>query len=217
MERVVLRGSEGKGSLDIYEALDQETIREIKRKTGDFFSASSPMPPFLPPQKRTDPLRDHFETLSPWLAFFNIWTSYLKAKGWDGSVDLEAFETARRMRQEIHFLETIDEQVRVLDQIPTERMIRFLKKVHRWDEYSDAYVQAYLRGELADWMAGTGDFPSRCAPVIDDRDTVFFERMQPFIEKGETAVFLGAPHLKGVCRMMENDGHRVKQLREDDA
>jgi uncharacterized protein YbaP (TraB family) len=152
--------------------------------------------------------------LSPWLAFFNIWTSYLKTKGWEGSVDLEAFETAKKMRREIHFLETIEEQIQVLEQIPPERMIRFLKKVRHWDEYSDAYVQVYLRGALADWMAGTSDFPSRCSPVIDERDRIFYQRMQPFIRQGQTVVFLGAPHLYGVNRMLEDEGYRVKQIRE---
>ena len=205
MEQVVVQGSGGKDSLEIYEALDPETIQEIKNKTGDLFADSNPFPPFLPrrPQK-ADPLREHFAKLSPWLAFFNIWTSYLKTKGWEGSVDLEAFETAKKMGREIHFLETIEEQVRVLERIPLERMIHFLKKVRHWDEYSDAYVQVYLRGALADWMAGTSDFPSRCPPVIDERDRIFFERMQPFLEKGQTAVFLGAPHLWGVNRMLED-------------
>jgi len=217
MEQVVIQGSSGRGSLEIYEALDPDSIQGIKNKTGGLFADSSPFPPFLPPRTRkNDPLRDHFEKLSPWLAFFNIWTSYLKTKGWEGSVDLEAFETAKKMGREIHFLETIAEQVQVLEQIPLERMIRFLKKVRHWDEYSDAYVQVYLRGALADWMAGTSDFPSRCPPVIDERDRIFFERMQPFLQKGETAVFLGAPHLWGVNRMLENDGYLVKQLREDD-
>ena len=217
MDQVVIQGSGGSGSLEIYKALDARLIQEIKNKTGDLFADCSPFPPFLPPrEKKSDPLRDHFEKLSPWLAFFNIWTSYLKTKGWEGSVDLEAFELAKRMGREIHFLETIEEQVRVLEQIPLERMIRFLKKVGHWDEYSDAYVQVYLRGALADWMTGTNDFPSRCAPVIEERDKVFYERMQPFLQGGETAVFLGAPHLWGVNRMLENDGYLVKQLREDD-
>jgi uncharacterized protein YbaP (TraB family) len=129
-------------------------------------------------------------------------------------VDLEAFETAKRMGREIHFLETIEEQVRVLEQIPLERMIRFLEKVRHWDEYSDAYVQVYLRGALADWMAGTSDFPSRCSPVIDERDRIFYQRMQPFIRQGQTVVFLGVPHLYGVNRMLEDQGYRVKQIRE---
>jgi uncharacterized protein YbaP (TraB family) len=217
MDDVVRHGSGGKGALEIYEALDPESIRTIKEKTGGLFADSSPFPPFLPPRPgKTDPLREHFERLSPWLAFFNIWTSYLKTKGWEGSVDLEAFEVAKKLGREIHFLETIAEQVRVLERIPPERMIRFLMKVRHWDEYSDAYVQVYLRGALADWMAGTSDFPSRCSPVIDERDRIFFERMQPFLQKGDSAVFLGAPHLWGVNRMLEGAGYRVLQVGEED-
>jgi len=217
MEQVVIQGSGGKNSLEIYESLDAETIREIKNKTGGLFADSSPFPPFLPPRRnKSDSLREHFEKLSPWLAFFNIWTSYLKVKGWEGSVDLEAFETAKKLGREIHFLETIEEQVRVLERIPPERMINFLKKVRHWDEYSESYVQVYLRGSLSDWMAGTSDFPSRCPPVIDERDRIFFERMQPFLEKGGAAVFLGAPHLRGVNRMLEQDGHSIAQLGGDD-
>lgn len=215
MQQVVTQGSGGKGALQLYEALDSQTIQGIKEKTGSLFEDSVPFPLFLPPRDtEKDPVRAHFERLSPWLAFFNIWTSYLKTQGWNGSVDMEAFEIAKQLGKEIHFLETIEEQVQVLDQIPLERMIRFLKKVHQWDEYSRAYVRVYLNGSLADWMAGTSDFPSRCPPVIDDRDRVFFQRMQSFIQKGETAVFLGAPHLYGVNRMFENDGFRVRQIRD---
>jgi uncharacterized protein YbaP (TraB family) len=215
MQQVVTQGSGGKGSLQLYESLDPQTIQGIKQKTGVLFEGSALFPLFLPPRnKESDPVRTHFENLSPWLAFFNIWTSYLKTKDWNGSVDMEAFEIAKQLGREIHFLETIEEQVRVLDQIPLERMIRFLKKVHQWDEYSQSYVRVYLNGALDDWMVGTSDFPSRCPPVIDDRDRVFFQRMQPFIQKGETAVFLGAPHLHGVIRMFENEGFLVRQIRD---
>jgi uncharacterized protein YbaP (TraB family) len=217
MGQVVAQGSGGKGSLEIFEALDPQTVRELKKKTGGLFDASSPFPVFLPPREAaTDPLKAHFERLSPWLAFFNLWTSYLKTKGWNGSVDLEAFEIAKQLGKEFHFLETIEEQVQVLNQIPVERMIRFLKKVHQWDEYSRAYVKVYLNGALADWMAGTSDFPSRCSPVIDDRDRIFFQRMQPFIKQGQTVVFLGAPHLYGVNRMFAEEGYLVEQVRESE-
>ena len=132
-----------------------------------------------------------------------------------GSSDLARAKVA--ILEEIYTrLQTIEEQVRVLERIPLERMINFLKKVRRWDEYSDAYVRVYLRGTLADWMAGTSDFPSRCPPVIDERDRIFFERMQPFLREGGAAVFLGAPHLWGVNRMLEQDGHQVVQIGGDD-
>ena len=230
MEKVVARGSQGKGSLEIYEALDTQTLREIREKAeslfgdpqffrgipgkaGSLFGDSQTLLQFLPRgEKPPDPLLAHFQRLRPWLAFFTIWTSYLKTKGWTGSVDLEAFELSKKLGKEIHFLETIEEQIHVLEKIPVERMIRFLKKVHQWDEYSESYVRAFLRGSLASWMSGTSDFPSRCSPVIDERDRVFYLRMKPFVEQGESAVFLGAPHLYGVNQMLEADGYRLIQI-----
>ena len=215
MEKVVAHGSQGNGSLEVYEALDSRTLREIRGKTGSLFSDFPPLLPFLPGRGNPpDPVQAHFQRLRPWLAFFNIWTSYLKTKGWSGSVDLEAFGLARKLGMDIYFLETIEEQIQVLEQIPVERMVRFLEKVEQWDEYSESYVRMFLRGSLADWMSGTSDFPSRCPAVIDDRDRVFYRRMQPFIEKGESAVFLGAPHLHGVKQMLEADGYRVKPAQE---
>jgi uncharacterized protein YbaP (TraB family) len=232
MEKVVAYGSQGEGSLQIYRALDPRTCQEIRGrvdslfgnpqafrasrgKGGSLFGDSQTLLQFIPKgEKPPDPLEAHFQRLRPWLAFFSIWTSYLKSKGWSGSVDLEAFELSKKLGKEIHLLETIEEQVRVLEQIPLERMIRFPKNVDRWDEYSESYVRVYLQGALANWMSGTRDFPSRCSPVIDERDRVFYRRMTPFIEEGESAVFLGAPHLHGINQMLEADGYRVEHIPE---
>jgi hypothetical protein len=234
MAKVVDRGSRGEGSMEIYHALDSQTLQEIRVKAESLFGVpqvargipgkgaslfgdAHTLLHFFPKEKdKTDILRDHFQRLRPWLAFFSIWVSYLKGKGWTGSVDLEAYELAQKLGMDVHFLETIEEQVRVLEQIPVERMIRFLEKIHRWDEYSESYVRVFLRGSLADWMSGTSDFPSRCSPVIDERDRVFCQRMMPFIEQGESAVFLGAPHLHGVNQMLIADGYRVQQVQEID-
>jgi hypothetical protein len=215
MEKVVAHGSQGEGAMEIYEALDSQTLRKIRGKAESLFVDSHPLLPFFPGGERApDPVHAHFRSLRPWFAFFNLWTSYLKAKGWTGSVDLEAFELSKKLGKEVYFLETIEEQIRALEQIPVERMIRFLRKVEQWDEYAESYVRVFLRGSLADWMSATSDFPSRCAPVISDRDRVFYHRMKPFLEKGESAVFLGAPHLCGVNQMLEADGYRVEQIRE---
>jgi uncharacterized protein YbaP (TraB family) len=232
MAKVVAYGSQGEGSLEIYHSLDSQTLREIRGKAdtlfGDprvsrgipgkadsLFGDSKTLLQFLPEEEKpADPVRAHFQRLRPWFAFFAIWTSYLKTKGWTGSVDLEAFELSKKLGKEVQFLETIEEQVQVLEQIPVERMIRFLKKVHQWDDYSESYVRVFLQGSLADWMSGTSDFPSRCSSVIDERDRVFYRRMKPFLEKGESAIFLGAPHLHGVNQMLEADGYRLEQIQE---
>jgi len=46
--------------------------------------------------------------------------------------DLEAYQIACALGREIHFLETIDEQLAVLDNIPMERHARQLNDVSNW-------------------------------------------------------------------------------------
>ena len=55
--------------------------------------------------------------MKPWLAFFTLWSDYLKRLGWKYSVDLEGYQIAREMGKKIIFLETIDEQIQVLQSI----------------------------------------------------------------------------------------------------
>ncbi len=104
------------------------------------------------------PSLDYFEMLtrdvSPWMALFSVWTSYLN---WKYSVDLEAYQIACRMGKKIHPLETIDEQLAVLEGIPLERVQRHLNDVMNWQTYCDHYVRYYLAGDLDE--SGENDRP----------------------------------------------------------
>jgi len=217
MNRVVERGSAGEGSVALYERLDPQTLTRIKKGLGTVFSGSNPFPFFLPlGSKENDPLYWHFQKFRPWLAFLNLWSQYLKEKGWKYSVDLEALKIAAQMGKEIHFLESIDEQVDALEGIPFERFVAFLKKVHHWDEYIQAYVQSYLKGTLEEMMSGTSEFPTRCPSIIENRDPIIYERMKAFLEKAETIVFVGTPHIPGLKKMLLQDGYKVNQVPEMD-
>ena len=215
MKRVVELGSAGEGSVALYERLDSPTITQIRKCTGMISSGSNPLPLFFPlGGKESDPLYAHFQKFQPWLAFLNLWSQFLKEKGWKYSVDLEAWEIAARMGKEIHFLETIDEQVKALEGVPFERFVAFLKKVPRWPEYTKAYVQSYLRGALEEIMAGTSEFPTRCPSIIENRDPIFYERMKPYLEKAETVAFIGTVHIPGLKKMFLQDGYKVDQVAE---
>jgi len=213
MKRVVELGSSGEGSVALYERLDAQTITQIKKCTGMDSSDSNPLPLFCPlSAKESDPLYGHFQNFRPWLAFLNLWTLYLKERGWKYSVDLEAFGIARRMGKEIHFLETIDEQVQALEGVPFERFVTFLKKVDLWDEHTKRHVQSYQRGGLEEIMSGTSEFPTRCPSIIENRDPIFYERMKPYLEKAETVAFVGTAHIPGLKKMFLDDGYKVDQL-----
>lgn len=215
MKRVVELGSAGEGSIALYERLDAQTITQIKKCTGMTSSTSNPLPFLFPlSTKESDPLYGHFQNFRPWLAFLNLWTLYLKERGWKYSVDLEAFEIAGRMEKEIHFLETIDEQVEALEGVPFERFVTFLKKVQLWDEHTKTHVQSYQRGGLEEIMSGTSEFPTRCPSIIENRDPIFYERMKPYLEKAETVAFVGTVHIPGLKKMFLSDGYRVDQVAE---
>jgi len=213
MKRVVELGSTGEGSVALYERLDSQTITRIKKCTRIVASGSNPLLLFFPSgAKDSDPLYSHFQKFQPWMAFLNLWSQYLKEKGWKYSVDLEALEIAGRMGKEIHFLETIDEQVKALEGVPFERFVAFLKKVHLWDEYTKGHVRSYQRGGLEEIMSGTSEFPTRCPSIIENRDPIFYERMKPYLEKAETVAFVGTAHIPGLEKMFLGDGYKVDQL-----
>jgi uncharacterized protein YbaP (TraB family) len=218
MKRVVEMGSAGEGSIALYESLDAQTITQIKKYTGMTSSTSNPLPLLFPVStKESDPLYVHFQKFRPWLAFLNLWTQYLQERGWKYSVDLEAFQIAGQMGKEIHFLETIDEQVRALEGVPFERFVAFLKKVHLWDEHTKRQVQVYQNGGLEEIMSGTSEFPTRCPSIIENRDPRFYERMKPYLEKAETVAFIGTAHILGLKKLFLRDGYQVDQVGETEA
>ena len=218
MQRVVELGSAGEGAIALYERLDSQTLNQIRKCTGMTSSGSNPLPLFFPlSAKESDPLYVHFQKFRPWLAFLNLWTKYLQERGWKYSVDLEALEIAGRVGKEIHFLETIDEQVAALEGVPFERFVTFLKKIDLWDEYTKRHVQSYQRGGLEEIMSGTSEFPTRCPSIIENRDPRFYERMKPYLDKAETVAFLGTAHIPGLKKLFLRDGYKVDQVTATEA
>lgn len=144
----------------------------------------------------------------PWMAFFSIWSFYL---GWKYSVDMEAYHLACRLGKSIHFLETIDEQLSVLDSIPLERFIGHLNDVENWNVYQNQYVSAYLNGDLKNLLGLSDKFPTRTPVVLSERDRVLFERITKHIQEEPAVVFVGLSHIPGVSRLFIEQGYDVSQ------
>ena len=148
--------------------------------------------------------------MKPWLAFFTIWTHFLEKNGWRYSVDYEGYCIASEMGKAIVFLESIEEQIKVLESLSHERIVHFLTQADQWDAYTKAYVKGYLSGNL-DRLKSVGlGFPSRHHAVIDRRDLILFERMFNYIEQGDAVAFVGAPHIRGISRMLRRKGFQIK-------
>jgi len=148
--------------------------------------------------------------MKPWLAFFTLWSNFLELRGWTYSVDLEAYTLARKLSKKIVFLETIQEQISVLENLSHEKIIHFLKQIERWESFANDYARSYLAGDLAGLRISGVRFPSRYPSVITQRDEIFYTRMRDHLKQGQTTIFVGAPHIQGVATKLLADGFRLQ-------
>ena len=211
MAKVVNRGIDNQSSYHIFDDLDRQNIDRITRELepqcrgrNTFFILN------LRKFKVENPLYDMVKGMKPWLAFFTIWSNYLKKNGWDYSVDLEGYALAEGLGKKIVFLETIEEQISVLETLARDRIVEFLKRVDQWQELAQDYVRSYLSGDLGHIKSKGLRFPSRHHTVIDHRDKIFYERMREYLEQGNAVAFLGAPHVPGVSKLLRQDGYQIK-------
>ena len=211
MAKVVNRGLDKLSSYHIFDDLDQQSINRITRELAPqcrgrntFFILN------LRQFRIENPLYEMVKGMKPWLAFFTIWSSYLKKNGWKYSVDLEGYTLARDLGKKIVFLETIEEQISVLENLARDRIIDFLKRVDQWHELAQDYVTCYLAGDL-ERIKSTGlRFPSRHHSVINHRDKIFYEGMLQYLEQGDAVVFVGVPHVRGVSKLLRADGYQIE-------
>ena len=211
MARVRQAGMDPESSYHLFDELDDETIAGI---TGALIPVCRlrNSTQFLHYCK--DSLKgtvyDMVRGMQPWLAFFTLWSTYLQRNGWTYSVDMEGFSVAQELGKKVVFLESIEEQIQVLQNISHEKIMYFLKQSDHWERLANDYVRSYLKGDLEQLRLSGIRFPSRHHTIIDHRDEIFFERMQTELARGGVIAFLGAPHLKGLSRLLLANGYQVQ-------
>lgn len=213
MSMVVEQGSgKGEGS-SLYDVLDARTIIQLNKELRHPYRGTSTFISYLEIfKKHSDFLYHQTKGQSPWMAFFNIWHHYLKKRGWEYTMDLDAFKIAKDMGKKVYYLEKIEDQIEALKGIPLERIVNFIKKIEQWGVYIQGYIKHYLRGNLEELMTASGDFPTRCESIIEKREPVLYEKMKTFFEKGNTIVAVGITHIQGIKKMLFEDGYLIQTL-----
>jgi uncharacterized protein YbaP (TraB family) len=209
MAKVITAGTE-ETTIHLFDRLDKQTVDRIseailpvcRHKNSYLFFDFRTL-------TQQNPVYEMIRGMKPWLAFLTIWSHYLESSGWRHSVDYEAYTLAREMDKEVVFLETIDEQIKVLEGLSLERIIFFLEKIEQWSEYAQAYLRSYLDGDLENLRSMWGRFPTRHSAVMGDRDEILYKRMLAHVEKGEAVAFVGAPHLRGISELLRADGYEI--------
>lgn len=159
-------------------------------------------------------VRQYLSDMRHWMAFFSLWTHFLRRHDWKHSVDLEAWRLAKETGKNILPMETIDEQIATLESIPVERIVRFFRQCEHWKGFIRKNRCAYLKGNLEAMMGTSVEFPSRTDMVINRRDELFLERMLPHLETGRCAVFVGSAHMFNLRDMLAQTGFSVRKLRK---
>ncbi len=149
----------------------------------------------------------------PWAALFTLWTGFLERKGWQQSVDLEAWHLAHAMDKQVIAMESLEEQLASLNAVPPQRVVRYFQNCHLWKHKMRKNVQAYLRGDLLGQMGTSAEFPTRTHTIINVRDERFRRRMRPFLEQGRAAVFVGTAHMLNLRTMLAEDGFTLTKVR----
>lgn len=198
----------------LFKALDKNILKEIDKEFaiclyGDNSTALHYLD--ILSFRKSGLFIEELQNFRPWMAFFVIWAFYLKRRGWRFSVDVEAHEIARKLGKKIVYLETIDEQIRALDAIPLERIIKFLNSFRDWERFAKRHMRLYLKGDLGRLFHTIVDFPTRCESIIDKRDSIIFERLKPYMEKGGAIAFVGTIHLIGLAKLLQKSGFTVKR------
>lgn len=211
--RILLAGT-GISKTSIYELIDKKMIDKLAESfvnvtfKGNLFDTGDLTIGIL---KRAyfEDIERILKSRSHWAAFFTLWYDFLELIDWKYSMDLEAQILAKQMNKELIFLEKPDEQIEAMEGIPPERIINFLKEASNWEDYTEKYAKLYLKGKLHELMATTSIFPTRCESIIDKRDPVLFERMLPYIEMGNSSIFVGVTHIPGLIGLIEMEGLKI--------
>ena len=185
MDRVQAAGNTGENSVPLVENLGAQTITDIYHS---LFPECRRRDPYFLYNFRTckmeNPVYDMIKGMKAWLAFFTIWFAFLERNGWKYSVDLEAFNLADALGKKIIYLETIEEQIKVLESLSHERIINFLSLVKSWDTYMKDYIKSYLNGDVENLRLIARGYPNRTPTVIDRIfPSVSFQICEPYRKK----------------------------------
>jgi uncharacterized protein YbaP (TraB family) len=208
--RVVQYGRQGEDAPTFIDALTSEAVQRIDCLLRERLDGQSDQAWLLSLVERKPVYFESFTRgVRPWAAFFSIWQTYLD---WDYSVDLEGYRIACKLGKQIQYLETIDEQLAVLDNIPLDRIARQLNDVENWGIYRDEYVSSFLAGDLEKMVSLTARFATRGPVVVGARDRILFERMLPVVAREGALAFIGFPHIPGVCTLFREAGYSIAQV-----
>ena len=158
--------------------------------------------------------------LKPWAAFMTM--NYPPETG--AILDLELLQLARRNNARVHGLETMDEQIDVLDHLKTQDQLRLLiDTVCHYDMVAEEfemlktlYLQRDLRG-LVEYrnrytVAEDAVYQTLVEVLLTKRNHTMAAAMLQYLDQGGAFIAIGAMHLpgeEGVLHLLEQLQYKI--------
>jgi uncharacterized protein YbaP (TraB family) len=140
-------------------------------------------------------------------------------------LDLALMQNAAEQGKQIAGLETVDEQLEILDQLPMGDQVTMLKDaLQQLPELNGMFAQiheAYLARDLARMMRLSEEQEMRgdrkltekvMGRLVDSRNHRMAQRIEPFLKSGSAFIAIGALHLPGrdgVLNLLKQQGYRL--------
>lgn len=140
------------------------------------------------------------------------------------ALDMHLYTNAQKMDKALYGLETAEEQLQKLNNISKEAQIDIIRSLindqMKVEDMFKDFLQLYLDRDLKGLMEYTDQFsdqyPAFAASfnnsLINDRNVLMVDRMQPRLKEGNAFIAVGALHLpgeKGILALLERQGYKV--------
>ncbi|MBK8567146.1 MAG: TraB/GumN family protein [Saprospiraceae bacterium] len=162
---------------------------------------------------------DNFERMLPFVVM-NLATEHLLSMDMPDPLDQHLWQYAKQMGRSLHGIETFQEQMAVLAQIPLETQVKMLgglcSNVGKFRHYLRRLAAHYEAGELKLLYKmvkrNTKDLRHL---MLYQRNEIMAERIADLIQQQSAFISIGAAHLsggKGVLRLLKKKGFSTRPI-----
>jgi uncharacterized protein YbaP (TraB family) len=159
-----------------------------------------------------------FNKLKP-IALLSLVMNYQFANDVDVSVDEYFYRKATEENIKVIGIESIEEQLEILDSIPNDYIIEYFKNIDSAKEDMETIIELYRSADLdkmLEMMQKDKSMVMIRKNLLTDRNKKMTERIQPIINEQSTFIAIGAGHLpgnEGIINLLTKAGYIIKPVR----
>lgn len=159
-----------------------------------------------------------FNRLKP-ISLLSLVLNFKFANDMDVSVDEYFYKKAKEHDKQVIGIETIDEQLEVLENIPTEFVVEFFKNIEQAEEDFEQIIILYRSaelGKLLKLMQKDKAMVMLQEDLLVNRNIKMTARISKLIHEQSTFIAVGAGHLpgkKGIISLLTEAGYNLEPVK----